>query len=51
MAESFMKDKKRILPSAAYLDGEYGIKGLYIGVPVVIEKKEWKKLSEVKAKF
>jgi len=36
MAESYLKDKKRILPCAAYLNGEYGIKGLYVGVPVVI---------------
>ena len=36
MAECYLKDKKRILPCAAYLDGEYGISGYYIGVPVVI---------------
>ena len=36
MAESYLKDKKRLLPCAAYLDGQYGIKGLYVGVPVVI---------------
>jgi malate dehydrogenase len=36
MAESFLKDKKRVLPCAAYLSGEYGVKGLYVGVPVVI---------------
>ena len=36
MAESFLKDKKRVLPCAAYLNGEYGVKGLYIGVPVII---------------
>ena len=36
MAESYLKDKKRILPCAAYLDGQYGVKGLYVGVPVVI---------------
>jgi malate dehydrogenase len=34
MAEAILKDKKKILPCAAYLDGEYGIKGLFIGVPV-----------------
>ena len=34
MAESILKDKKKILPCAAYLDGEYGIKNLFIGVPV-----------------
>jgi len=36
MAESFLKDKKRVMPCAAYLNGEYGIKGLYVGVPVVL---------------
>jgi malate dehydrogenase len=36
MAESYLKDKKRVLPCAAYLDGEYGIRGYYLGVPVVI---------------
>ena len=36
MAESYLKDKKRVLPCAAYLSGEYGLKGLFIGVPVVI---------------
>jgi len=36
MAESYLKDKKRILPAAAYLKGEYGVKGTYVGVPVVI---------------
>ena len=36
MAESFLKDQKRLVPAAAYLDGEYGYKDLYMGVPVVI---------------
>jgi malate dehydrogenase len=36
MAESYLKDKKRILPAAAFLKGEYGVKGSYVGVPVVI---------------
>jgi malate dehydrogenase len=36
MAECYLKDKKRVLPCAAYLEGEYGINGYYIGVPVVI---------------
>ena len=36
MAESFLKDKKRVLPCAAMLNGEFGVKGLYVGVPVVI---------------
>src|SRR5512134_3671885 len=36
MAEAYLKDKKRVLPCAAYLNGEYGVKGLYVGVPVVL---------------
>jgi malate dehydrogenase len=36
MAESYLKDKKRVLPAAAYLTGQYGIKDMYVGVPVVI---------------
>jgi malate dehydrogenase len=36
MAESFLKDKKRVLPAAAYLTGQYGVDGLFIGVPIVI---------------
>jgi malate dehydrogenase len=36
MAESYLKDKKRVLPCATYLDGQYGQKGLFLGVPVVI---------------
>jgi malate dehydrogenase len=36
MAESFLKDKKRVLPAAAHLSGQYGIKDMYVGVPVVI---------------
>jgi malate dehydrogenase len=36
MAESYLRDKKRVLPCAAHLNGEYGIKDLYVGVPVVI---------------
>ena len=36
MAECYLKDKKRVLPCAAYLEGEYGIDGYYLGVPVVI---------------
>jgi len=36
MAESYLRDKKRVLPCAAWLDGPYGVKGLYVGVPVVL---------------
>jgi malate dehydrogenase len=36
MADSYLKDKKRVLPAAAHLKGEYGVDDLYVGVPVVI---------------
>src|SRR5690606_17642086 len=36
MAESYLRDKKRVLPCAAWLDGQYGVKDLYVGVPVVL---------------
>jgi malate dehydrogenase len=39
MADSYLKDKKRVLPCAAHLSGEYKIKDMYVGVPVVIGKK------------
>ena len=48
MAESFLKDQKRILPCAAYLNGEYGVKGLYVGVPVLIGKKGVERILELK---
>ena len=48
MAESFLLDQKRLLPCAAYLNGEYGIKGLYVGVPVIIGKKGVEKIIELK---
>jgi malate dehydrogenase len=47
MAESYLKDKKRVLPSAAYLDGEYGVKGTYVGVPVVIGAGGVEKVIEI----
>src|SRR3981189_2725472 len=47
MAESFLKDKKRVLPCAAYLNGEYGIKNLYVGVPVVIGSKGVERIVEI----
>jgi len=48
MAESYLKDKKRVLPCAAYLEGEYGINGYYLGVPVVIGAGGVEKVLEVK---
>ena len=47
MAESYLKDKKRVLPCAAYLNGEYGVKGLYVGVPVVIGAKGAERVVEI----
>tara|TARA_B100000029_G_scaffold224616_1_gene222484 strand:+ start:817 stop:1758 length:942 start_codon:yes stop_codon:yes gene_type:complete len=47
MAESYIKDLKKTLPCAAYLNGEYGVKGLYAGVPVVIGKKGVEKVVEI----
>ncbi len=47
MAESYLKNIKRVLPCAAYLNGEYGIKGLYVGVPVIISNKGVNKVIEL----
>jgi malate dehydrogenase len=47
MAESYLKDKKRVLPAAAYLNGEYGVKGTYVGVPVVIGAGGAEKVLEI----
>ena len=47
MAESYLKDLKKKLPCAAYLNGEYGFKNLYAGVPVVIGKKGVEKIIEI----
>ena len=48
MAESFLLDQKRVLPCAVYLDGEYGYKDLYMGVPVVIGGRGVEKIIELK---
>jgi len=47
MAESYLKDKKRLLPCAAQLNGEYGVKGLYVGVPVIIGAGGVEKIVEI----
>jgi malate dehydrogenase len=47
MAESYLKDKKRVLPAAAYLDGQYGVKGTYVGVPVVIGADGAERIIEI----
>jgi len=46
--EAILKDKKRILPCAAYLEGEYGISGLYAGVPVKLGANGIEKIIQVK---
>jgi len=47
MAESFLKDKKRVLPCAARLDGQYGVNGYYVGVPVVIGSDGVERIVEI----
>ena len=47
MASAYLNDQKKVLPCAAYLDGEYGINGLYAGVPVVIGKNGVEKIEEI----
>ena len=47
MAESYLKDQKKLLPCAAYLNGEYGVKNLYAGVPVIIGAKGVEKIEEL----
>ncbi|HTN62828.1 MAG TPA: malate dehydrogenase [Devosia sp.] len=47
MAESYLKDKKRVLPAAAFLNGQYGVKGTYVGVPVVIGAGGAEKVIEI----
>ena len=48
MVEAILKDKKKILPCAAYLEGEYGIKGLFVGVPVKLGAKGIEQIIEIK---
>jgi malate dehydrogenase len=48
MAESYLKDKKRVIPCAAKCDGEYGVEGLFIGVPCVLGAKGVEKIYEIK---
>jgi malate dehydrogenase len=48
MAESILKDQKKVLPSAVYLQGEYGIKDLFVGVPVKLGAKGVEKVYEIK---
>ena len=48
MAEVYLKDEKKLLPCAAYLNGEYGINNIYAGVPVIIGKSGVEKIDEIK---
>jgi malate dehydrogenase len=47
MVEAILKDKKKILPCAAYLDGQYGVKGLYVGVPVKLGRAGVEQVIEI----
>ena len=48
MVESILKDKKKVLPCAAYLEGEYGIQGLFVGVPVKLGSRGIERIYEIK---
>jgi len=48
MAESILRDKKKVLPCAAYLEGEYGIRGLFVGVPCKLGARGIEKIYELK---
>ena len=47
MAEAYIKDQKRVLPCAAFLNGQYGVRGIYVGVPVLIGAKGVEKVVEI----
>src|SRR4029453_13724897 len=47
MVEAILKDKKKILPCAAYLDGQYGVRGLYVGVPVKLGRSGVEQIVEI----
>ena len=48
MVEAILKDKRKILPCAAFLQGEYGIRGLYVGVPVKLGRNGIEQIIEIK---
>ena len=48
MAEAFLRNQKKLLPCAAYLGGQYGLKNMYMGVPTIIGNKGIEKVIEVK---
>ena len=47
MAESYLKDQRRLLPCAAHLNGQYGIDDLYVGVPVIIGENGVERVVEI----
>ena len=47
MAKAYLKDEKKMLPCAAYLNGEYGIKDIYAGVPIIVGKNGVEKIEEI----
>src|SRR5438552_1885221 len=47
MVDAILKDRKKILPCAAYLEGEYGVNGLYVGVPVKLSEKGIEQIIEI----
>ncbi|WP_120495819.1 malate dehydrogenase [Kiloniella sp. EL199] len=47
MAESYLKDKRRVLPCAAYLEGQYGVEGMYVGVPAILGANGVEKVVEI----
>ena len=47
MAEAYLKDQKRLLPCAAYVDGKYGLEGMYVGIPVIIGKNGVERIIEI----
>ena len=48
MAISYIKNEKKLLPCAVYLDGEYGVKNIYAGVPAIIGENGVEKIEEIK---
>ena len=48
MVESILKDKKKVLPCAAYLEGEYGIDGLFVGVPVKLGARGIERIFQIR---
>ena len=48
MMDAIVKDRHKILPCAAYLDGQYGVKGLYVGVPVKLGRQGVEQIIEIK---